>query len=197
MSSQANADTILASPHVNVKTNVAGGSATYIGNGYFLTANHVVYDATTLAVFTNKGDKVAVEIVSSNALLDFAILRVIGPANVNLTPVGINCDLVPVGTAVKLHGNPGGDFNNLSFVYTKGEVIGSPINLANVWFNVVPVDATVIWGMSGGGAINDAGEYVGLIVAVHIANRQAVGFGYIVPTPLICAQIIHEGIDLS
>ncbi len=185
------------SPHVKIQTDRAYGSGTYIGNGYFLTANHVVDDATTLKALTDTGEVLELSVASTNALLDFAILRVTGPEIVNIKPVNVSCDVPAVGTVLKLYGNPAGDFHDLEFVYTRAEVIGPPQNLANVWFTAIPVDGTLIWGMSGGAAMNYSNELVGVNVAVQITNGQAVGFGFIISTPLICAQISHESIDLT
>lgn len=191
------------SPHVKLITTTGYGSATHIGNGYFLTAEHVMMGKTTATVKLDDGTTVDVILVTKNKLFDFAIVRAVDLSYVGLETVKMTCGTPEVGTHLKLYGNPAGDFLDLEFLYTNAEVIGEPFTYQDyrysdtVWGKLVPIDGVVVWGMSGGGAINDAGELEGITVGVHIANQGPMGIGFVVPSYLICGQVDHVGIDLT
>ena len=169
-----------ASSHVKVLTAGGGhGSGTHIGEGYILSAGHVADDAKTLQILADNGSEYTADVLWSNREFDVALLRLQTDSSVGITP--LSCAANPVGQRVRAYGSPA----NKDFVYTVGEVVGKPAPHP-LWRSVIPVDMTIIPGMSGGGVLNQAGELVGITVGVMVYYQGLTGIGYVVPATVAC-----------
>lgn len=133
------------------------GSGVHIGNGYILTAHHVIDGAKELTVKTDDGRSLTPEIMWANSAYDIALLRV-DPAGVSSR--ALRCTDPLRGDAVWSLGNPLG----LKFVAFYGHISGSARPLGD-WASVLILDITVGPGMSGGPLIDSSGRVVGIVVA--------------------------------
>jgi S1-C subfamily serine protease len=181
------------------KSMLGWGSATYIGNGYFVTANHIVDGKkNTYTITDDNGAVYPAAVVFRNATYDFAVVEVAAKQTLDQTfnSVSFNCNDMPMGTHIRLHGNPSSDNGNLDFIYTEGEIVGSQRTYAE-WPVVYITDATVIWGMSGGAATDDNGNIIGITVGVDISQGSPFPISMVVPSPLICNTIEYYKLNLK
>lgn len=175
-------------PSSSVKIELAAGghgSGVYIGDGLILTAAHVAAEGAAVTVKLDDGTTRAAEVVWSSAKSDIALLRT-SPQGISASP--LSCAPIVVGAAVQAKGNP----LAVEFITTYGHIIGGG-RQAGDWAVVAPVDMTVLPGMSGGGIFNDAGEVVGISVAVMTAplglGASFTGIGFYVPSYEICGLL--------
>ena len=169
-----------ASSHVRIKAGPALGSGTHIGDGFVLTAAHVVAANKTVTVEGDNGSSYEAEVLWTNTAFDVSLVRIAGNASVGVSP--LSCAPNFIGQKVQAFGNPMG----VAFVYTKGEVNGAA-RQHGAWKRVVPLDMTTIYGQSGGGIIDEAGNVVGVTVGLLPTQFGISAFGWAVPGEAICA----------
>lgn len=162
----------LKSPHVKVTYADYGGhgSATHVGNGYYLTAAHVIKDGH-IPMITGG---IKTEIMWVNREYDIALLKADTP---DTETIPIDCRLPKIGESVSLHGNP----RFLEDITTYGRVAGGDVPIEK-WRSLVTVDATAAGGMSGGAILDGDRELVGVLVA----GLRTEPFTFIVPASTIC-----------
>lgn len=170
---------LMASAFLKVKDPLGHGSGVHIGNGYVLTAAHVVQTNKTMTVIDSEHREMAGEVLWSNTEYDVALIRLPGARYVASAP--LSCAANFVHQRVTVYGNP----IDLEFVFTDGQVSGTARKWA-IWREVVPVDLTIIPGQSGGAAIDETGYVVGIAVGVMIWQYGLTGQGFIVPSSVIC-----------
>ena len=107
-----------------------------------------------------------------------------GVASVNL-----ECRSPVFGESLELRGNP----QNLEHISTFGRVSGASVTLDGFWKSAIPVNASMISGMSGGAVFDADGDLVGInvggmIMRVGMGGGPA-GIGYIVPGDAICGLL--------
>jgi serine protease Do len=172
------------SPHAKLVNNLGHGSSVHIGNGYYLTAAHVVVDPYSpgklleTTVRLEDGRVQPSEILWVNSKYDVALLRA---DKYRVTAAPLDCSPVSVGDRVSAYGNP----MMLEFVYTVGEIIGNERKVDH-WPSAIPMSLSVAPGQSGGGILNDAGDVVGITVGTVVSQYGVVGVGMMVPSTTIC-----------
>jgi len=171
-----------ASAHVKVQLESGHGSATHIGNGYFLTAAHVVTDNEIVELKSDDGKTFDATVLWVNAKYDIALMYV---AETKVASVDVECRTPGHSEDLSLRGNP----LNAENITTWGKVAGS-IREIGPWLSVIPVNAAIAPGMSGGGVFDEDGELVGVNVGVMV---MPVGFAggpvslaYVVPAETVC-----------
>lgn len=173
----------LPSPHVKVLVADGHGSAVHIGHGLYLTAAHVVAEATdTLIVQREDRSTKPATVLWSSSVYDLALIRIADPDWTATLP--INCEMAPAGLHITAYGNP----KELSFLRAEGYVAGGEMS-ADRWASALPIDMTVLPGMSGGGVLDDSGRLVGIAVGVLGGGGpfpSFTGFGLMVPTSAVC-----------
>lgn len=173
-----------ASFSVKIDVGEDHGSGTHIGNGYVITAAHVV-DGRTPKVVTDTGATNDAEVLWSNKGYDVAMLRIKDFAGIESAP--LSCSSLAPGTYYVAYGNPG----NIEFVHAAGEVVGKREPRGD-WLDVVTVNGTVVMGMSGGGVIVN-GRLSGVTVGVQAVALgpfpSLTGFGFVVPGSAICGLL--------
>lgn len=170
----------LPSAIVKVLVGQGHGSGVHIGGGYVLTAAHVTQGKEVKLRLTD-GSEIAAEVLWENKAHDVALLR----TEAKLRKANLVCRTAEYGEKLRALGNPLG----LEFITTEGRVAGAPRELGP-WRVVLPVDMTIIMGMSGGGIFDQGGNVVGIAVGVMIGNLGMIpsltGLGAIVPSSAIC-----------
>lgn len=157
------------------------GSGTVIGDGYVLTAAHVAEGNETVKLKLSDNSISTAEVLWVNKKYDVALLRTKAKTKAS----HLKCAGVKVGDTIKLAGNP----IDIEFVTSAGKVVGGDRKWGP-WEDVQIVDATVVPGMSGGGALDKNGNVVGITAGVQVAavgfGASLTGFGAIVPSSAVC-----------
>ncbi|MEX2583669.1 MAG: trypsin-like peptidase domain-containing protein [Gemmatimonadota bacterium] len=170
----------------------AGGTGFLISSdGYILTNNHVVADATLINVVTMDRREFRAELVGRDPTTDVAVIRISGE---DLPTVRIGDPAsTRVGEWVLAVGNPLG----LTFTVTAGivsakdrsiNIIGQSIEdnevAALAVESFIQTDAAINPGNSGGPLINIRGEVIGMNTAIASNTGLSAGYGFAVPIDL-------------
>ena len=168
---------------------MAAGSGFIIsGDGYVVTNNHVVEDATKVTVVFDDGTEHVAEIVGTDQRTDLAVLKIDGE---DLPYVTFEDQPSRVGDWVVAVGNPFG----LGGTVTVGVISGSGRNIGGSNYgDFLQIDAAVNTGNSGGPAFNTNGEVVGVNTAIYSPNGGNVGIAFAIPAHTV-KQIVNQLID--
>lgn len=176
-------------PFVIVSHERGHGSGTHIGQGRILTAAHVVDGFQVIEVRDDLGRAYPASVTFSDKATDVAVLQIeIDPS---IRSAEIACRRPVKGEGVRTTGNP----RDMELVLVSGRVAGQ-IRPTKLIPSVIPLDMTVIPGMSGGGLIDWKGRLIGTVSAVMIQPAVSVplGIGYAVPTTTICPLLKQAGV---
>lgn len=174
-------------------TQPAAGSGVIIdGNGYIVTNNHVIENATSIQVEMAGGQTSPATIVGADALTDLAVLKV-DTKDLPYASWG-NSGLLSIGDWVIAIGNALGE----GITATEGIVsrLDVPVTVeGNTLHGLIQTTAAINPGNSGGPLVNMSGEAIG-ITSVKIATVGVEGMGYAISShsakPII-RDLIHQG----
>jgi serine protease Do len=139
-------------------------------DGYILTNNHVVDQATDIKVSFDDGRVLEAKLIGRSPEIDIALIKV---EAMGLQAVSLgDSDVLEVGDWVMAIGNPFGLSQTVTkgIVSAKGRVIG-----AGPYDDLVQTDAAINPGNSGGPLFNTAGQVVGINTMI-LAKGQNLGF---------------------
>jgi S1-C subfamily serine protease len=174
----------LAGSTVKVVLNEAHGSGVHIGNGFVVTAAHVVGDAGTAELKLDDGSTAFADVLWVNKAYDLALLKTDARPKVSV----LACEAQAVGTQVRAIGNP----INLDFIVSYGR-IASDAKERGIWKEVLIVDITVAPGVSGGPLLDARGMVVGIAVGMAAASvgffPTPVPYTYAVPSSAVCKMM--------
>ena len=162
------------------------GSGVAIGNGYILSAAHVVGKSKTVDIKLRDGEKGTADVLWTNEAYDIALLR----TDVHTLPATISCIQAKVGAQITAVGNPLG----MEFITAYGKIAGDARVMGDKWKSAYVTDMTTVMGASGGPVFDDAGFLIGITVGVTSAPLKTengyipslVGFGFVVPSTVVC-----------
>ena len=173
----------------------AGSGMVVSPDGYIVTNNHVVEGAQKVTVTLSDGSVFAATIVGTDAQTDLAVVK-IDASNLSYLHVLSNSleqlevldSVVAVGNALALPGGP---------TWTTGVVsnVGRSIEEENgvVLNDIIQTDAAINPGNSGGPLLNEAGQVIGINVAIA-SNAENIGFAISTDTIVpIVEDLIAEG----
>jgi len=141
-------------------------SAVHIGDGFFLTSTHILGKTQNeLVLKTNLEQVMVANLLWSSNAYDISLLYVKDHDMMEVDSYSLNCSPLSVGDELTFIGNP----QHLDFISSWGRVSSTHINVPNMWERVLPVNATIIPGMSGGAAINKKKELKGINVGTMTA----------------------------
>ena len=173
----------------------SGSGFIYTADGYIVTNQHVVANASSINVTLYNGDTYPATLVGSDSDYDVAVLK-IDAKDLPAVTLGSSTD-VNVGDTVIAIGNPLGE---LTFSMSQGIVscVNRAINVEGTPFNMIQVDASINPGNSGGPLMNLYGEVVGIVSAKYssYANTTVEGLGFAIPindVQSIIKDIIENG----
>jgi serine protease Do len=177
----------------------ASGSGVIISSdGYIVTNNHVVENATEKGITVTTSDRKEykkAKLIGRDPLTDLAVIKVEAE---NLTAVHFGeIEEVKVGEFVIAVGNPLG----LNSTVTNGIIsaIGrGQLNLGNKnrysVENYIQTDAAINPGNSGGGLFSLDGSLIGINTAIATPTGSFVGYGFAIPVDLVKA-VVQDLID--
>jgi serine protease Do len=147
-------------------------------DGYILTNNHVVEDASELRVMLSDGEELVAELVGTDPEIDVALIKVEPEQPLRTLTLGSSSSL-RVGDWVVAIGNP----LDYDHTVTAGIVSakGRKIN-ATTYDDFIQTDASINPGNSGGPLLNTTGEVVGINTAV---SRFGQGIAFSVPIDMV------------
>ena len=175
----------------------AGSGVIVSSEGYIVTNNHVIEDASEIEVTLNDNSKFTATVVGADPSTDIAVLK-IEKSDLPAIALGDSDDLA-IGEWVLAVGNP----FNLTSTVTAGIVSAKArnINLLNSPNkNVVPIesfiqtDAAVNPGNSGGALVNTSGQLVGINTAIASQTGSYTGYSFAVPVNLV-QKVMRDLID--
>jgi serine protease Do len=153
-----------------------GTAFVYDPEGFLLTNNHVIEDATDIAVSFYDGREFVASVVGRDKHTDIAVLK-LDEKGLPALPFG-DSDVIEVGDWVVAIGNPFGLSHTVSagILSAKGRTRDDVKGLDPTgYFNFLQTDASINPGNSGGPLLNLRGEVVGINAAVR-ANANNIGF---------------------
>jgi serine protease Do len=161
-------------------------------DGYIVTNNHVVQDATEVSVLLEDDTELAADVVGTDPRTDLALLK-IREERSDLPFVEFATDEARVGDWVVAVGNPFG----LGGTVTAGIVSarGRDIN-ASYYDDFLQIDAAVNRGNSGGPSFNTEGKVVGVNTAIFSPSGGNVGIAFAIPAQLaqsVISQLQENG----
>jgi Do/DeqQ family serine protease len=173
---------------------VGTGSGVIISaDGYIVTNNHVIKDATNIEITLNNRKKYEAELIGTDAKNDIALLKIDVTEQLPFIPFS-NSDNVKVGEWVLAVGNP----YNLTSTVTAGIVSAKGRDLQGNQDvdSFIQTDAAVNPGNSGGALVNTRGELVGINTAISSRTGSYVGYSFAVPSN-IAKKIIDDILEFG
>ncbi|MBK7174203.1 MAG: Do family serine endopeptidase [Bacteroidales bacterium] len=173
----------------------AGSGVIISPEGYIVTNNHVVQDATKIEVVLNDKRSYSADVVGTDPSTDLAVIRIDEKALPYL--VYGNSDDLMIGEWVLAVGNP----FNLTSTVTAGivsakarniNILGSPDSPAIESF--IQTDAAVNRGNSGGALVNTRGELVGINAAIASGNGFYAGYSFAIPVNIV-KKVVDDLLD--
>lgn len=165
----------------------SSGSGVIISDdGYIVTNNHVIEDATNIEVVMNNNQRYYAKLVGSDVSTDLALLK-IKAHNLPFVPYG-NSDGIQPGEWVLAIGNP----FDLNSTVTAGIVSAKARNIGILQQKnglsveaFIQTDAAVNPGNSGGALVNLAGELIGVNTAIATSSGSYQGYSFAIPVSLV------------
>lgn len=175
---------------------MAAGSGVIVSeNGYIVTNNHVVSDASEIEVTLNDKRAYKATLVGTDPGTDLAVIKI---EEKNLPFVTYaNSDDVKVGEWVLAVGNP----FNLTSTVTAGIVSAKArdINILGDKTSVesfIQTDAAVNPGNSGGALVNTNGELVGINAAIATNTGSYTGYSFAIPSNIV-KKVIGDMVEFG
>lgn len=164
-----------------------GSGVIIAADGYIVTNNHVIKDATDIEVTLNNKKIYKAKLIGTDSASDIALLK-IDAQDLSYITLG-DSDTVKVGEWVLAVGNP----YNLTSTVTAGIISAKGRDLAgnsNI-DSFLQTDAAVNPGNSGGALVNARGELIGINTAISSMTGAFVGYSFAVPSN-IAKKVIED-----
>jgi serine protease Do len=179
----------------------SGGSGFIISpDGYILTNNHVVENATKVEVHYgadengNGGHTVAAKIIGRDPATDIALVKIDAGQQLPTVPLG-DSERIRKGDWAIAIGNPFQFENSLTVgvISAKGRTLGGLSKETVSFENFIQTDAAINFGNSGGPLLNIAGEVVGINTAIRGGGAQGLGFATPINTAKRLLPMLKQG----
>ena len=158
---------------------IGTGSGVIISeDGYIVTNNHVVKDASDIEITLNNKKTYKAKLIGTDSKMDIALLKIDADEKLPYSAFA-NSDSVKVGEWVLAVGNP----YNLTSTVTAGIVSAKARNLDTKGIqSFIQTDAAVNPGNSGGALVNTRGELIGINTMTSSMTGSYVGYSFAVPS---------------
>lgn len=164
-----------------------GSGVIIAADGYIITNNHVIKDATDIEVTLNNKKTYKAKLIGTDTSSDIALLK-IDAYDLSYITLG-DSDAVKVGEWVLAVGNP----YNLTSTVTAGIISakGRDLDGNSSIDSFIQTDAAVNAGNSGGALVNVRGELIGINTAISSMTGAFVGYSFAVPSN-IAKKVIED-----
>ena len=175
---------------------VGSGSGVIIReDGYIVTNNHVIDNASKIEVTLNNNQTYEATLVGTDPATDVALIK-IEASGLPVVPMG-DSDALRLGEWVIAIGSP----YDLRSTITAGIVSAKGRSMPNYSgeFKIesfIQTDAAVNPGNSGGALVNKAGELVGINTAIISQTGSYAGYSFAVPVNIV-KRIVDDLIDFG
>lgn len=144
-------------------------------DGYIVTNQHVIADATEITIILNTGDEYVATVVGADSKSDLAVLK-INASGLTAAVLG-DSSQVEVGDLAVAIGNPLGQ--ELAGTVTAGVIsaVNRKMTVDNRSYNLLQTDAAINPGNSGGALVNKYGEVIG-INSIKMSETGVEGIGF-------------------
>lgn len=168
---------------------ITGSGVVFRSDGALLTSHDIVANATTVIVTVDDGTSHTGRVVGVDAISGLAVVLV-NELDMVVAPLGIFKPAPEIGDyAVALGGLASPD--KLTLMRLSSTAVNVPVDGARHLHGLLQLDGGMPEGAAGGGAIDDSGAVIGIIVDVHTENATyAVPIGY---ARKIAADILRYG----
>ncbi len=170
----------------------AGSGFVISADGYIVTNNHVVQNASKVTVIFDNGDERDATVLGTDERTDLAVVKVKDVSD--LTFVTFADETPRVGDWVVAVGNP----FDLGSTVTAGIVSALGRNVDNSPYgDYLQIDAAINRGNSGGPAFNLDGKVVGVNSAIFSPNGGNVGIAFAIPADIVkqvTTALIQDGV---
>jgi len=162
--------------------NTGSGSGVIISDdGYVVTNNHVVANATRITIRLSDGKSYEAKLVGTDPRSDLAVVKIQGGGKFQAAELA-DSSKVEIGQWVMAVGNPLGYDGSLSV----GVVSSLNRTLTagqdeTVLTDTIQTDASINRGNSGGALTNDKGQVIGINSAIASPSGGSVGIGFAIP----------------
>lgn len=178
-------------PSASAEPEIGTGSGVIISeDGYIVTNNHVIANATQLQVTLNNNKTYVAELVGTDPNTDIALLKIDAKRKLPYLAFG-DSNNAKVGEWVLAVGNP----FNLTSTVTAGIISAKARNLdmgKNQSF--LQTDAAVNPGNSGGALVNTNGNLIGINTAISSRTGSYIGYSFAVPSN-IAKKVVDDIIE--
>ncbi len=175
----------------NNRTRVGMGSGVIVSkDGYIITNNHVIEEATTIEITTNNNKSYTANLIGADEVADIAVLKIDSKETFPYIRFA-NSDQTKIGEWVLAVGNP----YNLTSTVTAGIISAKSRDLNDYDSknqSFIQTDAAVNSGNSGGALVNTSGDLIGINTAITSGTGGFVGYSFAVPSNV--ARKIFEDI---
>lgn len=171
------------------KSTSSGSGVIISDDGYIVTNNHVIDNATKVKIVMNDSKDYTAKVIGKDPATDLALLKV-DADDLPHAQFG-NSDDVKVGEWVLAVGNP----FNLTSTVTAGIVSAKARNINILEYNpeqdIFPIesfiqtDAAVNPGNSGGALVNSKGELIGINSAIASNTGSFTGYSFAIPASIV------------
>ncbi len=173
---------------------IGTGSGVIISSdGYIVTNNHVIEDASELEITLNNRKKYKATLIGTDKKNDIALLKIEATDPLPYIPFS-DSDTIKIGEWVLAVGNP----YNLTSTVTAGIVSakGRDLQGNSATDSFIQTDAAVNPGNSGGALVNTRGELVGINTAISSKTGSYIGYSFAVPSN-IAKKIIDDILEFG
>ena len=171
----------------------SGSGIIFSEDGYIVTNQHVVDQATAIGVKLSDGTEYEAKLIGEDEQTDLAVIK-IEAKGLSAAKIG-NSDELAQGETVLVIGNPLGE--TLSGSVSQGIVsaLGREIEIEGRTMHYIQTDAAINPGNSGGPIVNQSGLVVG-VASAKISSASTEGLGFAIPineaVPVI-EDLINQG----
>ena len=153
----------------------SGSGIIISADGYIVTNQHVIADASEITVIMNTGDEYPATLIGSDSRSDLAVLK-INASGLSAAILG-DSGQVQVGDLAVAIGNPLGQ--ELAGTVTAGVIsaVNRKMTVDNRSYNLLQTDAAINPGNSGGALVNKYGEVIG-INSIKMSETGVEGIGF-------------------
>ena len=193
-------DAVESVVRIEVERNVTGGEhpvieatgsgVVFTADGYILTADHVVANASTITVTLHDGRSYRGELVGRDPMTDIAVVK-IDARGLKPALLGNSSEVTPGELAIAI-GNPYGLQNSVSSGIISGINRSIEIGTGYRMHHIIQTDSAINPGNSGGPLLNSRGEVIGINTAIFSTSTGFQGIGFAIP--INTARYVGESI---